>query len=1049
MEFTFVPAGTYRLGKTQEASLLFTDQYDYYTYLEDKRISTEGFYISRTLLHLSHWKHILQSKYSKEIKKLIPEEELEAYQYNYIRELSYGIHRGWRKVLKDKIEEDPILTFSYDLAHLFAKQFGLKLPSAEEWEIALRGEKSYLYPDSDTLDKFEFTIETYPYSYYWEDPESTMGYRDSGTVKGNKNRIISFGKYEGFISKNGLQDLFIYGGEWNYLEEAGIYRSISDVGNASSGWNLSDDPYESEALHRTNHRAFSLPPLFAYSTTRNYRVAGFRLLIPYKKELTRNIIKEEAGPKTDWKLYAFLGEPIDRVLEYLGKEEYQDSFDASTGASVSYSCTYYYYKKGMVLEANVRFGKMFRASPSAKVLRFQKLILKSFQARRLEEKHHFDPYQVEVFPGIKIGETITKKQIKKKEKLEKKYGLTLMLIVKDEILSEVHIHPDYKNLEKLNRLKYREKTLEKEQIQILEQKNLSGHQSQINGLLELKDKKLLISISFDSSICLWDMDTNKLIKKIEHKEYHAPYTCISHSCKENEILLGDKKGNVEIFQILNETFTTFSIHKDEVFQIIPLSEKRICSSSKDSTIQVYDLDSKQLIYSFQGNYIYDNYPFAVNKSQQDLFCSSTAKIYCLNSGKVKEEFESIIPAYGIKSLEYFSNQNYLLIGYDSKFIVLELDTKKIILEYKYPGFSFGRGLILSLIKGNSEILLAGNNLLEFRDTKTAELILGFKKFPTIAVAALYSEWKEKIYAGSYDGSILVMNPETERLEHRLGGQKSLIYSVAVMENEILSGDSEGYVFFWDKNTLEQKRIESYHTSSITSIQISHDKKILSTAWDGRIRIWKDNQLIWEYKDRDWIVSCAYTNKENSILYSTKEGKIACLDIQTKKVLYSWNIGRKEYSENFQGLCISTDKEFFAYWNEKEIYIHSVADVYTKDTLSLKEAVRALSFSSDDNILIGAGYRGELYRIDIKTKQIQTFRQAEMDEISHILINKSYMLCTGKEEALSIWDHKNMQYLGSVKNHSGGISPACFITDDAFVVAGSAGTLRTFKITRYT
>ncbi len=284
LTFVYVPAGTAPVGITRERFKFVIDgssysDYFFSKYFPETQVSLPGFWIATDLFRLSHWHQLQQSCFALALHKAISPQEIENYKYNWVRHVKWGMDFGFQVFAKDKIEDDPALTFTIKSSKIIAHILGAKLPTWAEWEVATRGREGYLFPWGNTFDLSQVELSYLLYRYTWEDPESIMGLcRETEEISGRYYRIEGFGQYASTVSPFGLKGLMYWGMEWNTVDATDpnlkeiekkythILRSLLDCGCSRGTAEISDSESENRLLRASYHRAFSGVPLAGFMT---------------------------------------------------------------------------------------------------------------------------------------------------------------------------------------------------------------------------------------------------------------------------------------------------------------------------------------------------------------------------------------------------------------------------------------------------------------------------------------------------------------------------------------------------------------------------------------------------------------------------------------------------------------------------------------------------------------------------------------------------------------------------------------------------------------
>lgn len=426
LTFVYIPAGTYQIGvsKDQAQVVLLNKKSrgDYFTeYFPETQVNLSAFWIATDLLRLSHWRRLQESAFASDLQKVVSPQDTENYKYNWVRDVRWGFDYGFNPVLKDRIETDSPLTLTFEQSTTLAQVIGVRLPSYAEWEVAARGTEHYLFPWGNTFDLSQVKLSNLHYGYTWEDPESTMGFRETEYISGHYCRIDHFGKYTNAVSPFGLKGLMHWGMEWNAVDLANqtieklqrnkttkILRSLLDCGYSRSTANVSDSETENTALNRSNHRAFSGVPLAGFATIATAgKLGAFRFV--YSAENDSEVSASEFNPQNfiaepDWKLYELIGGLDTDAVEYLGEPESKKSYDFSTSVMWSDMIELLYYSKGLSVTTECSYSRLSRpASAEEKATRITQITLYTDTRNTLGNSDDFVTYRRAIFTNVRLG----------------------------------------------------------------------------------------------------------------------------------------------------------------------------------------------------------------------------------------------------------------------------------------------------------------------------------------------------------------------------------------------------------------------------------------------------------------------------------------------------------------------------------------------------------------------------------------------------------------------------------------------------------------------
>ncbi len=120
---------------------------------------------------------------------------------------------------------------------------------------------------------------------------------------------------------------------------------------------------------------------------------------------------------------------------------------------------------------------------------------------------------------------------------------------------------------------------------------LRGHEGSVHGICLLKSCGYLLSISFDDTMRLWDLDLGICIRIISNLT--CAYLCVAQSLNNGHLFFGTNLKTIQIWDMDNrENLLTKSLIGHEGFvSVVEVLNEKLISGSKDYTIKIWSLDT--------------------------------------------------------------------------------------------------------------------------------------------------------------------------------------------------------------------------------------------------------------------------------------------------------------------------------------------------------------------------------------------------------------------------------------------------------------------------
>ena len=126
---------------------------------------------------------------------------------------------------------------------------------------------------------------------------------------------------------------------------------------------------------------------------------------------------------------------------------------------------------------------------------------------------------------------------------------------------------------------------------------LDGHQESVMAMQFMPNGKILVSTGADRTIRFWDLEHKQLLKTIEAHEQTIHTLALS---QDGQIIIsGSSDRTIQVRQLGTSIHHTLTGHQDGVLAVaISPNGKTIASGSMDGVVNLWDVDTKQLINSF-------------------------------------------------------------------------------------------------------------------------------------------------------------------------------------------------------------------------------------------------------------------------------------------------------------------------------------------------------------------------------------------------------------------------------------------------------------------
>jgi WD40 repeat protein len=129
----------------------------------------------------------------------------------------------------------------------------------------------------------------------------------------------------------------------------------------------------------------------------------------------------------------------------------------------------------------------------------------------------------------------------------------------------------------------------------------NGHRDQILSIDISNDSSMLASGGKDSTVVIWDMKNNLILKKLQYR--NGIITSVKISPDNKYLLTGGTDKKVILYDIVqNKVIYEFAKHNDAITSVaLSRDGKFVASGSGDNLVNIYSVDKGTLIASLKGH----------------------------------------------------------------------------------------------------------------------------------------------------------------------------------------------------------------------------------------------------------------------------------------------------------------------------------------------------------------------------------------------------------------------------------------------------------------
>lgn len=519
--------------------------------------------------------------------------------------------------------------------------------------------------------------------------------------------------------------------------------------------------------------------------------------------------------------------------------------------------------------------------------------------------------------------------------------------------------------------------------------------------------KQILSASADGFVKIWNVHNGELVKVFDCNKIGVYYACFSPD--NNNILVSNFDGSIKLINCKSgKLIKSYIDHKGRVYSAIFSSDgSKILSCSRDNTAKIWDVDSGKLLKTFNGH---NDWVFKAvfGNDNNVITCSKDNFIinWSIESGKILRK---------IKAHE--GSVNSLDMSYDGKYLV---------------SCSADYTIKLWDIKNNFKLLN------KFEGHKFSVNSISFSKDSRFLLSA------------SSDGTLRIWSftnlNQTKTLK---GNSIKISNSQFFHENNLLSILADNSIVRWKITDPQFNKLYIGHQGFINSVDFSKDEILLTAALDNTINIWdKNGSIISSIEPHiDFPFGAKFNSDFTKILSFSVDNSAKLSSIESKKILADMNkhsdmvyagdfycndkfivtesmdssvilwdsVGSFLNKFKTQGTRANSSKidkncELLAIANNNgTIYIWNLDD-YSLKYKFYKENIQinSIVFSPNSEMLFSADNNGNIFVWDIIDGSLKNTIKAHKMAINNLLIasNRMYLISKSDDMHVKVWNVLN-------------------------------------------
>jgi WD40 repeat protein/serine/threonine protein kinase len=526
---------------------------------------------------------------------------------------------------------------------------------------------------------------------------------------------------------------------------------------------------------------------------------------------------------------------------------------------------------------------------------------------------------------------------------------------------------------------------------------------------------------------------------IDSSDLNRDGTLIVSSSKDTTIRLWDVQTGEELRR--------FEGHTDLVRNVtFSPDESLIASASFDGTAVIWDVVTGEVIHTLENLDVHimdvafhpDGHLLATCSHDQ------TIKLWDVETGELvtilgaddpdteeREGHQGLV--YGV---EFSPDGRYILSSGVDKFILQwDWEDETIVRQYEFSDSAYD---VYFSPDSKTFFSSALENETHLWDLESGERLLTLKGHTAAIFRVDFSPDGETVLTSSQDGSIRLWNLETGAEIHRFIGHSDYVYDVEFLPNgtQFISSSYDSTLRLWDIETDETSLIFDGHDSAVYQVLFNSDgTQMLSVSKDQTIHLW-DTQTgelirIFGPDSPDTEEIEGHSNRAISVAYSPDEKFI--ISGGYDNVMHLWDVETGELLRTFGPDNPDTD----------EIEGHKPST--DEDTLPIwfvqysPDGKTAFSASFDETIIQWDIDTGEIIRIfgkdDLETDEIEGHLVGVLGV--NVLSDGKRILTHAWDNTIILWDVETGEIIHQYLGHDNWLWNIAISPDEKTFISASA------------
>ena len=478
--------------------------------------------------------------------------------------------------------------------------------------------------------------------------------------------------------------------------------------------------------------------------------------------------------------------------------------------------------------------------------------------------------------------------------------------------------------------------------------------------------------------------------------------------------------------------------------------KTLASGSKDETVRLWDVESKQCVATLEGH---SKSVWSVSFSPDGKTLASgskdeTVRLWDVESKQCATTLEG--HSKSVKSVSFSPDGKTLASGSEDETVRLwDVDSKQCATTLE--GHSKSVTSVSFSPDGKTVVSGSFDQTVRLWDVDSKQCVIMRERHADAVTSVSFSPDGKTVVSGSFDKTVRLWDVDSKQCVATLSGHTFEVASVSFSPNcetVVSSSSSDSAIRLWDVESKQCVAMLEGHSKSVWSVSFSPDgKAVASDGSDATVYLWnvgsEESAAILEHADV--ITSCMFSS-DGKMLASSSADIIRLWDGESKQCMATL----EGHTAQIESVCLSPDGKTVASCSRDKTV--RLWDIESKQCVAALEGhtdgAFSISFSPDGKTLASGSGDKTVRLWDMESKQcVATLEAHTKSAFAVVFSADGKMLASGSwDNTVCLWDIDSKQCMATLEGHTAIVLSVSFSADGKMLASGSGdNTVRLWSV----